>query len=57
VRPPDADPRLINDDLAPTGEKQRTWTTFDLAALWIGMVACVPTYMLAGGLVDLGMSW
>jgi len=28
-----------------------------MAALWVGMVVCVPTYMLAGGLIDLGMSW
>ncbi len=28
-----------------------------MASLWIGMVVCVPTYMLAGGLIDLGMSW
>jgi NCS1 family nucleobase:cation symporter-1 len=52
-----ADPSLINDDLAPTPAARRTWTARDIAALWIGMVACVPTYMLAGGLVDLGMSW
>jgi NCS1 family nucleobase:cation symporter-1 len=51
------DPALINDDLAPTPPSARTWTAWDLAALWIGMVVCVPTYMLAGGLVDLGMSW
>jgi len=52
-----ADPSLINDDLAPTPVDRRTWTARDIASLWIGMVACVPTYMLAGGLVDLGMSW
>ena len=27
-----------------------------MASLWIGMVVCVPTYMLAGGLIELGMS-
>ena len=51
------DPSLTNEDLAPTRPDQRTWTWLDLSALWIGMVACVPTYMLAGGLVELGMSW
>jgi NCS1 family nucleobase:cation symporter-1 len=51
------DPQLINDDLAPTRAQERTWTTWNMAALWIGMVVCVPTYMLAGGLIDLGMSW
>ncbi len=55
LQAPDA--ALINDDLAPTPASARTWTAWDLASLWIGMVVCVPTYMLAGGLVDLGMSW
>ena len=48
---------LINDDLAPTSPAERTWRVRDMASLWIGMVACVPTYMLAGGLVELGMAW
>ncbi len=51
------DPALINEDLAPTSPAARTWSAWDLAALWIGMVVCVPTYMLAGGLIELGMSW
>lgn len=28
-----------------------------MASLWVGMVVCVPAYMLAGGLVQQGMSW
>ena len=51
------DRSLINEDLAPTPPEARTWSVFNMAALWIGMVVCVPTYMLAGGLIDLGMSW
>ncbi len=51
------DPRLINDDLAPTPPEGRTWKVRHMASLWIGMVVCVPTYMLAGGLIDLGMNW
>lgn len=51
------DPSLINDDIAPTPREGRTWSVWNLAALWIGMVVCVPTYMLGGGLIDLGMSW
>jgi len=51
------DPSLINEDIAPTPASGRTWTVWNLAALWIGMVVCVPTYMLAGGLIELGMSW
>jgi NCS1 family nucleobase:cation symporter-1 len=49
--------RLYNKDLAPTTIKQRKWGTYNFAALWIGMAHCVPTYMLAGGLIALGMNW
>ncbi len=52
----DRDPSLHNAELAPTPPEKRTWSMWHMAALWIGMVVCVPTYMLAGGLVDLGMS-
>ncbi len=51
------DPALINDDIAPTGADGRSWSVMNMAALWIGMVVCVPTYMLAGGLVEVGMNW
>ena len=50
------DPRLINEDLSPTPESGRTWSVKHMASLWIGMVVCVPTYMLAGGLIAVGMS-
>jgi NCS1 family nucleobase:cation symporter-1 len=52
-----ADPSLYNRDLAPTRASERTWTTYDIAALWVGLAVCIPTYMLAAGLVDGGMSW
>jgi NCS1 family nucleobase:cation symporter-1 len=48
---------LINDDIAPTKVSQRTWGTYNIAALWIGMSVCIPTYMLASGLVAGGMNW
>ncbi|MDG1499659.1 MAG: NCS1 family nucleobase:cation symporter-1 [Planctomycetota bacterium] len=51
------DPTLINDDLAPTSPESRNWSVLHMASLWIGMVVCVPTYMLAGGLIALGMNW
>lgn len=51
------DPTLWNEDLAPTPPAARTWRWTSIAALWVGMVVCVPTYMLAGGLVKEGMSW
>ncbi len=28
-----------------------------IAALWIGMAVCIPTYMLAAGMIGQGMSW
>lgn len=51
------DPTLINSELAPTSPEARNWSVLNMASLWIGMVICVPTYMLAGGLIDLGMNW
>ncbi len=48
---------LINEDIAPTKISQRTWTTYNIAALWIGMSVCIPTYMLASGLIAGGMNW
>ncbi|WP_454760882.1 NCS1 family nucleobase:cation symporter-1 [Caulobacter segnis] len=51
---PDSD--LWNEDLAPTSEAQRTWRWQHFAALWLGMVICVPAYMLASGLIEQGMS-
>src|SRR5262249_28496806 len=49
--------RLYNEDLAPTKLGRRTWTTYAFAALWISMAHCIPTYILASGLIKLGMSW
>jgi NCS1 family nucleobase:cation symporter-1 len=28
-----------------------------IAALWVGMSVCIPTYTLAGGMIEQGMSW
>jgi NCS1 family nucleobase:cation symporter-1 len=53
---PLADP-LSNPDLAPSTPQQRTWTIWHLAALWIGMSVCIPTYTLAANMIDKGMSW
>ncbi len=46
--------RLYNDDLAPVPIAQRNWTTYNYAALWICMAHCIPTYMLASGLIGAG---
>nr|ANC57834.1 Cytosine/purine/uracil/thiamine/allantoin permease family protein [Colwellia sp. C1] len=37
-----------NEDMAPTNVKDRTWNTWNVAALWVGMAICVPTYTLGG---------
>ncbi|MDJ0812936.1 MAG: NCS1 family nucleobase:cation symporter-1 [Woeseiaceae bacterium] len=37
-----------NDDIAPTRAEQRTWSRWNVAALWVGMAICVPTYTLGG---------
>ena len=58
--PPDiARSPLFNGDLAPVPEARRNWTTYNFAALWISMAHCIPTYMLAGGLISpaVGMNW
>jgi NCS1 family nucleobase:cation symporter-1 len=46
-----------NEDLAPTGPEERTWTTYNIAALWIGMAIVITTYTLASGLMAAGMNW
>lgn len=46
-----------NDDLAPTKLKERTWGTYHIAALWVGMSVCIPTYMMASGVMAAGLSW
>ena len=48
---------LINPDLAPTQLEDRTWSKWHLAALWIGMSVCIPTYMLAASMIQAGMTW
>jgi NCS1 family nucleobase:cation symporter-1 len=55
VRSPD--PGLYNDDIRPTTASERHWSVYDMASLWVGMVVCVPTYMIASGLIKAGMSW
>lgn len=48
---------LYNEDLAPVPVAKRNWTTYNYAALWISMAHCIPTYMLASGLIAAGMNW
>jgi NCS1 family nucleobase:cation symporter-1 len=48
---------LWNPDLAPTPLSRRTWSTYHIAALWIGMSVVITTYTLASGLMQQGMNW
>jgi nucleobase:cation symporter-1, NCS1 family len=48
---------LYNKDLAPVPDDKRTWGIYNYASLWVAMSVCIPTYMLASGLIAGGMSW
>lgn len=48
---------LYNEDLAPVPKGKRTWSVWSLAALWVGMAVCIPTYMLAAQFIVNGISW
>jgi len=50
------DSKYYNGDLAPTSISQRTWTTYNVSSLWVGMSICLPTYTLSASLVSLGLS-
>ena len=51
------DASLYNPDLAPIPPEKRSWGTYNYASLWVAMSVCIPTYMLASGLIAGGMSW
>lgn len=51
-----ANTQLWNEDLAPTTAAQRTWRWYHFAALWVGMVMCIPAYTLSATLIEAGMS-
>jgi nucleobase:cation symporter-1, NCS1 family len=51
------DTTLYNEDLAAIPPERRTWGTYNYASLWVAMSVCIPTYMLASGLIAGGMSW
>lgn len=51
------DSSLINEDLAPIPQSKRKWGTWNYAALWISMSLCIPTYMLASGMIKDGLNW
>jgi NCS1 family nucleobase:cation symporter-1 len=48
---------LWNDDLAAVPKDERTWGVTNYISLWAAMSVCIPTYLLASGLIAAGMSW
>jgi len=55
--PQDIDQQLWNEDLAPSDPSKRTWTAWNISSLWVGLVVCVPAYLLASSLMQEGMNW
>ncbi len=53
---PGADPRLINEDLAPVPSDQRTWSSYSVFAMWMSDVHSVGGYTFAASLFLLGLS-
>ena len=48
---------LYSEDLKPVPPEERTWSMWSLAALWVGMAVCIPTYLLASYMIGSGMTW
>ena len=48
---------LYSEDFAPVPASERTWDKWNIAAIWVGMAVCIPTYMLASSLIEQGMNW
>ncbi len=48
---------LYSEDLAPIPLSQRTWSKWHLAAIWVGMAVCIPTYLLASYMIKTGLNW
>ncbi|TEB04449.1 putative allantoin permease [Pelotomaculum schinkii] len=47
---------LYNPDLAPIQVKDRTWGHFNYFSLWVGIVTCIPTLLLTGGMIP-NLAW
>lgn len=48
---------LFSEHSAPIPKEKRTWNLWNLAAIWIGMAVCIPTYILASYMIKSGISW
>jgi NCS1 family nucleobase:cation symporter-1 len=49
------DSKYFNNDLAPTSGAERTWNTYHVSMLWVGMAICIPSFMMASNAVILGL--
>src|SRR5438105_3328582 len=49
--------RYANPELLPVPLSKRTWNTYNYVAIWMGMAHAISSYLLASGLIVLGMSW
>ncbi len=49
--------KLYSEDLAPVPPSKRTWNKWNLAAIWVGMAVCIPTYLLASYMIKTGLNW
>ncbi|MCZ2356806.1 MAG: cytosine permease [Bacteroidia bacterium] len=47
----------ISPELQPTRQADRTWRWWSLAALWVGMSVCIPTYLLGSYMIQGGLLW
>ena len=52
-----SDSSLYSEDLAPVPPQHRSWTKWHLAAIWVGMAVCIPTYLLASYMIKTGLNW
>lgn len=50
-----ADSKYMNHDLIPTSATERTWNTYNIGMLWVGMVICITGFSYAAALIALGM--
>ena len=47
--------KYFNEDLAPTTLADRTWNTYHVSMLWVGMAICIPSLGMAMGGVAFGL--
>src|SRR5262245_5153434 len=48
---------FANPDMAPVPPARAGSCMKSIAALWVSIAACIPTYMLASSLIAGGMNW